>query len=319
MHGHSPAKSQQAERRVCTCTEGDGPASAADCPLGHGGRHWGALSPAVVRFWQIGKLGRKGKIKPGMRLIPVAFRFVPCPLEGIDTELEVECECIDFEPDPATGLYPRVWLPQWTYESASLYGEKTYWRQLPLKVLLLRTLNSLQGKGISKLLLVLDYVWLYNQIFSGVTRATVPPPRLTDCLAEDGAVGIKVSSLSLGYADPASSLKLLHPRSLPTWCLCSRTCTLDLVLTPSNQRPRVSRSQVMPAGNVFSPTSLALGLHPKVALLWAHYNKVVPAEVIKQALEWKAKHQAYYIKCEEDELELRLAAISAPMPTFNFD
>ena len=91
------------------------------------------LKPALSYKIAVGKGGRKGKLRPGGRIVPVSVREVVCPLEGIETEIEVEVDCIDFEVDPVTKMFPRAWIPWWDYESVMLGGRKLKWRAQPWK------------------------------------------------------------------------------------------------------------------------------------------------------------------------------------------
>ena len=64
---------------------------------------------------------------------------------------------------------------------------------MPIKYYYLRTINSLQGRGIALLLLHFNYIWCFHTTFTGYTRATEPPPPIdTDLSSLAGCVGIKV-------------------------------------------------------------------------------------------------------------------------------
>ena len=53
-------------------------------------------------------------------------------------------------------------------------------------------------------------------------------------------------------------------------------------------------------GRFFDPSYVALGLHPKVAILFADkYGKDVPEERLRSAREWIEKHNAHHLKMEE--------------------
>ena len=198
-------------------------------------------------------------LQPMMRVVPVAVMEVPCPLIGIETEYHVIVECLDIQ--DKDGMFARATIKPLDYVSTAYAERRCYWRQLPLKFLMLRTINSLLTKGCVRTLLHLDFIWLYNQVFTAMTRAIHPPPPVGASLAGlAGAIGI-------------------------------------VVLTGNHD-----------GKEMFDPTSVFLGLPPKVALRWSErYGRPVPAEALAYAQEWTASHIRMHLKQESLELTLRKA------------
>jgi len=156
-------------------------------------------------------IGKKGvKARPNMPFIIVGYTEKLCPLDGIDTELELVAEFIF--PD---GSRSRGTIPWMEYTSASLYGRKLRYRALPAKYLFLRTINSLQGRGCRLLLLFFDYVWTYHTTFTAITRATEPPPMVGETIDNTlpGCIGIKIMPAGgTAFFDPCSKILGMHPR-----------------------------------------------------------------------------------------------------------
>ena len=245
---------------------------------------------------QVGKNKEHGYLRPCALVVPIDIKWVESEIPNLDREAVLTVECHDFI-DADTGKPPLADIVMLEYSSQSVEGRVLRWYALPLKYYRLRTINSLQSKGIGRLLIHLDYIWvspchpwsllvytlslclcaptpmrpleppscpvlqLFHQVFTAVTRALHPPPRIGETvIGLEGCVGI-----------------------------------VDLVLSQND---------------LFDPMHAALGVHPKVAVYLAtlQENHKVPHHVLHAAKAWLQLHNAFHLEKETNLISLAKAA-----------
>ena len=152
----------------------------------------------------VGKGKTHGDLRPGHLVIPIGTEPWPHLIGGVEQEALV-VECPEFGVDPDTGSFPTAIIPPLFYESAEIRGVKVYWVQWPIKYAYVNTGHSLTGQERLRLMMSFEYFWCHGAVFSGVTRAREPPPKVGEPLTDlEGAIGIMLLNKANGRVfDPS--------------------------------------------------------------------------------------------------------------------
>lgn len=238
----------------------------------------------------IGEGKDHGYVRPGMRAVVVGS------VEGNDSSTHngvtypmLVVEFPDLGWVAEARAYPKAALPVLMYKSQELYGRVLHWLQYPVKYGMLSTAHSRSGRS---------YKWLMHHWEVCACR----PWR-----------GVSVVSRSLCTACLSVGTDCwVHPSCVPQhfWCFDAAFSGLTRAVEPpvkvGDSLADVDGACGLMAmnnlkGDLFDPTALPLGLHPKTALRFKHlYDKPVPQAAVDAASKWVGIHNKFHLTNEAE-------------------